>query len=120
MEFLNQRLRKNQSELNIPLVSSVLTEVLAHCILVAVIKIIKKKTADPPDAPGIPRGIETTEDSITITWARPRHDGGSPITGYVIERRLISEDKWIKANHIHVPDTTYRSVICFFRTKWWL
>lgn len=43
MEFLNQRLRKNQSELNIPLVSSVLTEVLAHCILVALIKIIKKK-----------------------------------------------------------------------------
>lgn len=63
---------------------------------------------DVPGAPGTPRGIETTEDSITITWMRPRHDGGSPITGYVIERRLISEDKWIKANHIHVPDTTYK------------
>lgn len=61
---------------------------------------------DPPGAPGAPRGIESTEDSITIAWTKPRHDGGSPITGYVVEKRLISEDKWTKATHAHIPDLT--------------
>lgn len=59
---------------------------------------------DPPAAPGIPYSIETTEDSITIQWQRPKHDGGSPITGYVVEKRLISEDKWTKATHALIPD----------------
>ncbi|RZF42380.1 hypothetical protein LSTR_LSTR004188 [Laodelphax striatellus] len=59
---------------------------------------------DPPSAPGSPRGIDSTEDSITIAWTKPRNDGGSPITFYVIEKRLISEDKWTKATHAHIPD----------------
>nr|CAD7424747.1 unnamed protein product [Timema monikensis] len=63
---------------------------------------------DPPGPPGAPRSIDSTEDSITISWTKPRHDGGSPITGYVVERRLISEDKWIKASHIHIIDLTYK------------
>lgn len=53
---------------------------------------------------GAPKGIDSTEDSITIQWTRPRHDGGSPITGYVVEKRLISEDKWTKATHAIIPD----------------
>ncbi|VVC89475.1 unnamed protein product [Leptidea sinapis] len=63
---------------------------------------------DPPGAPGAPRSVETTESSITITWSKPRHDGGSPITGYILEKRLITDDKWIKACHAHIPDTTYK------------
>ena len=63
---------------------------------------------DTPGAPGAPRGIETTEESITIDWTRPRNDGGSPITGYVIERRLLGEDKWIKATQAIVQDLNYR------------
>ncbi|KAJ8977333.1 hypothetical protein NQ317_018615 [Molorchus minor] len=65
---------------------------------------------DPPGAPGIPRGVETTEDSITITWTKPRHDGGSPITGYVVEKRLITEDKWTKASHAIVPDLNLKVI----------
>ena len=63
---------------------------------------------DPPGAPGAPRGIETTEDSITITWTKPRHDGGSPITGYIIEKRQFNDEKWVKATPAHIPDTTYK------------
>lgn len=59
---------------------------------------------DVPAAPGAPKGIESTEDSITIQWTRPRHDGGSPITGYVVEKRIISEDKWTKATHALISD----------------
>ena len=63
---------------------------------------------DVPAAPGAPRSVETSEDSITITWNKPRHDGGSPVIGYMIEKRLISEEKWIKATQALVPDNTYR------------
>lgn len=56
----------------------------------------------------MPHGIETTEDSITITWTKPRHDGGSPILGYVIEKKLIGEDKWTKATHAHIVELTYK------------
>jgi len=63
---------------------------------------------DVPGAPGTPKGVDTSEDSITITWAKPRNDGGSPITGYMIEKRLISEDKWTKASHAIILDTTFR------------
>lgn len=65
---------------------------------------------DPPGAPSAPRGIETSEDSITIAWQKPRHDGGSPITGYVIEKRLLSDDKWTKASHALVPDLTHKCI----------
>lgn len=63
---------------------------------------------DVPAAPGAPKGTESTDDSISITWQRPRHDGGSPITGYVIEKRLISDEKWTRATHALVPDTWAR------------
>ena len=63
---------------------------------------------DIPGAPGAPRGIESTDDSITIQWTKPIHDGGSPITGYVVEKRLISEDKFIKASHVHILDLNYK------------
>lgn len=76
-----------------------------------------KYFTDPPGAPGAPRGIETTEDSITIGWTKPRHDGGSPITGYVIEKRLISEDKWTKASHALIPDLTHKYVALVLSVK---
>ncbi|KAL5273793.1 unc-22.2 family protein [Megaselia abdita] len=61
-----------------------------------------------PGVPGIPRGIDSTEDSITVTWNKPTHDGGSPITGYILEKRHISEDKWTRATHATCPDLLCR------------
>lgn len=63
---------------------------------------------DVPSAPGMPKGIDTTEESITITWTKPRNDGGSPITGYMVEKRLISDEKWTKASHAIILDTTLK------------
>lgn len=61
--------------------------------------------SDVPGAPGIPKKIEPSEEgAISIGWTKPRHDGGAPITGYVVEKRLIHEEKWTKATHAHVPD----------------
>lgn len=66
--------------------------------------------ADPPSAPGAPRGLESTEDSITIQWTKPRTDGGSPIQGYNVEKRVVGEMQWSRANHGNIRDTTYRVI----------
>ena len=63
--------------------------------------------ADVPGAPGAPRSLDTSEDSITLSWQRPRHDGGSNITGYVLEKRIPGEG-WSKASHSSVQETQYR------------
>lgn len=65
---------------------------------------------DVPGAPGSPKSIGSTDDSISLTWTKPKHDGGSPIFGYIIEKRLISDDKWTKATHAKVPDLTCRYI----------
>ncbi|XP_047491377.1 twitchin-like isoform X5 [Penaeus chinensis] len=65
---------------------------------------------DPPGAPGAPRGLESTEDSITISWIKPRHDGGAYIQGYNVEKRVVGESFWSKANHALIKDTTYRVI----------
>lgn len=56
----------------------------------------------------MPRCVEADEESITLTWMKPRHDGGSPIIGYVLEKRLITEDKWTKATHALIADTSHK------------
>ncbi|KAI5726324.1 hypothetical protein M8J76_000791 [Diaphorina citri] len=67
-----------------------------------------KHPFDVPGAPGAPKGVDSTEDSISLVWSKPRHDGGSPIQRYIVEKRLISDDKWIKASMAHIPDTSLK------------
>ncbi|XP_026681919.1 twitchin-like [Diaphorina citri] len=69
-----------------------------------------KHPFDVPGAPGAPKGVDSTEDSISLVWSKPRHDGGSPIQRYIVEKRLISDDKWIKASMAHIPDTSLKYV----------
>jgi titin len=64
---------------------------------------------DPPGPPGIPFAVDSSEDSVTLSWNRPRTDGGSPIQGYIIERRNAnSGEPFTRANHALCSETTYR------------
>ena len=40
-----------------------------------------------PSQPGIPQVTDITGTSCKLSWQAPSSDGGSPITGYVVERR---------------------------------
>ena len=51
---------------------------------------------DAPRAPGQPKCTGTTEDSITLEWNPPKNDGGSPIYGYILEKREKGDKKWTK------------------------
>ena len=40
-----------------------------------------------PDAPSAPQVAEVCSTSCVLSWQPPANDGGTPVTGYVIERR---------------------------------
>ena len=51
------------------------------------------------EPPGAPRKVavdELTQRSCVLTWKAPEFDGGSPVTGYYVERRQGYTDRWIK------------------------
>ena len=41
----------------------------------------------PADAPDQPKIDKITKESVTLSWKKPVNDGGSKITGYIIEKR---------------------------------
>uniref|UniRef100_A0A3Q2CRU6 Titin n=1 Tax=Cyprinodon variegatus TaxID=28743 RepID=A0A3Q2CRU6_CYPVA len=62
---------------------------------------------DPCDPPGTPEAIEITRNRVTLQWTRPQYDGGSAITGYLIERRKHPDMRWMKASFTNIIDTQY-------------
>ena len=50
------------------------------------------------DRPGPPIGplapTEITANTITLTWKPPTDDGGSPVTGYVVEKTEANYNMW--------------------------
>lgn len=60
---------------------------------------------DVPDAPSKPEAFGITDDSVTLSWMTPRSDGGSPITGYVVEMKEALGTRWIRATRRPIHDT---------------
>ena len=57
----------------------------------------------PPDAPTV-SDIDST--LMTVTWTTPSVDGGSPITGYILERKEKTATRWIKVTKEPVTEMT--------------
>ena len=53
---------------------------------------------DKPDPPGTPEDVDSSKDHILIKWEPPKKDGGSPITGYNVERKDPKTGRWTKLN----------------------
>lgn len=55
-----------------------------------------------PAAPSAPKDfkvLEVTRQHVHLTWEAPEHDGGSPLTGYQVEKRDMSRKTWVKVRH---------------------
>lgn len=50
---------------------------------------------------------EITKENASLTWKPPSEDGGTPITGYVVERCQSSSSRWIRVNKDLTSDLTY-------------
>lgn len=63
---------------------------------------------DPPEPPSNPPEVlDVTKSSVSLSWSRPKDDGGSRVTGYYIERRETSTDKWVRHNKTQITTTMY-------------
>uniref|UniRef100_A0A803TWP5 Titin n=1 Tax=Anolis carolinensis TaxID=28377 RepID=A0A803TWP5_ANOCA len=62
---------------------------------------------DPCDPPGCPEAIVVKRSSITLQWTKPEYDGGSKITGYIVEKRDLPEGRWMKASFTNITETQF-------------
>ena len=53
---------------------------------------------DPPGPPINLQANDTTKTSTLLSWSPPNLDGGSPITGYYVERMPAYSSRWSKVN----------------------
>lgn len=62
-----------------------------------------------PGKPGTPKITDWDVDKVDLSWSEPKHDGGAPITGYVIEKKEKLSTVWEE-----VLTTKVRRKLCMY------
>ena len=55
------------------------------------------------DTPGAPESIDIAEigpQFLVMRWKEPSNNGGSPITGYLLEKREVNRRTWQKVSEV--------------------
>uniref|UniRef100_A0A8C9EUY1 Titin n=1 Tax=Pavo cristatus TaxID=9049 RepID=A0A8C9EUY1_PAVCR len=96
-----------------------LQNVLNTVTLTLVVKVL-----DTPEKPSPPEKLgvtNVTKDSVSLSWLKPEHDGGSRIVSYLIEALEKGQQKWVKCAVVktthHVVHGLKENVDYFFRVS---
>ncbi len=74
------------------------------------------ETPDPirvSQAPTPPENViftNVTKNSVSLAWTKPKHDGGSRVTGYVIEAQKKGTDQWAHVTTVKALDFTVKNL----------
>lgn len=60
----------------------------------------------PPGPPSTPEVSDVDKTSVTLTWTPPKQDGGTKVTGYIVEKREKGRDRWVRINRSPVREVT--------------
>ena len=66
-----------------------------------------KLPISPPGPPCILRLIDTTNNSASLEWEAPLNDNGSPVTGYVVEKKKFDRTdtaEWNRVNETPIEE----------------
>uniref|UniRef100_A0A3Q3GHF8 Uncharacterized protein n=1 Tax=Labrus bergylta TaxID=56723 RepID=A0A3Q3GHF8_9LABR len=74
--------------------------------------------AEPPSPPLNLVWQDQNKNSVQLTWETPLKNGGSMITGYIIERCEDGTDKWLRCNTRLCPDLFYKVSGLRYGTKY--
>uniref|UniRef100_A0A8C6V7B5 Titin n=1 Tax=Naja naja TaxID=35670 RepID=A0A8C6V7B5_NAJNA len=64
------------------------------------------KVSEPPYPPGKVTLVDVTRHSASIKWEKPESDGGSKITGYVVEMQTKGSEKWSTCTQVKTLEAT--------------
>jgi titin len=63
---------------------------------------------DPPGPPEAPTITDIYKTSAVINWQPPLNDGGSPVIGYHLERKMTSSTRWAKVNKAIITELNFK------------
>jgi len=69
--------------------------------------------SDAPSAPRQLRCVEVDSSYITLSWDSPASDGGSALTGYVIEKRDMKRADYVFLANVDATTLQYRATRLF-------
>lgn len=63
-----------------------------------------------PGPPGKPKVLERTKGSMLVSWTPPLDNGGSPITGYWLEKREEGSTYWSRVSRAPITKVGLKGV----------
>jgi len=68
---------------------------------------------DKPSAPRNVRPIEVDSSFITVAWDAPAADGGSPVTGYVVEKKDSKRGEYMFVSQVDSATMQLKAIRLF-------
>jgi len=62
--------------------------------------------------------VDYNVDFVTLSWTAPEHDGGSPVLGYVVEKRDSMMNMWSQAAKVDKDTCTVKVTNLFEGQKY--
>ncbi|XP_017322293.1 obscurin isoform X6 [Ictalurus punctatus] len=67
----------------------------------------------PPDPPVKPIVLNKTDSSITLSWSRADSERPVPVNGYVVERRKVGAQTWVRVTGMELVSTSQYTISNF-------
>uniref|UniRef100_A0A8C3DLW8 Uncharacterized protein n=1 Tax=Corvus moneduloides TaxID=1196302 RepID=A0A8C3DLW8_CORMO len=69
------------------------------------------KVSERPLPPGKITLLDVTRNSVSLSWEKPEHDGGSRILGYIVEMQSKGSEKWSTCATVKATEATITGLI---------